>query len=300
MARSPFSLYKRRSRYAGRSTYYVQFWDAASKQYAVGRSINCIIEELELDPKLYPSHSKAAARLVANTWVAAGKSITRKKEVLLGDYCLTFWDWDNSPYIKAQRLRQKSIGKEYVQTSLSYIKRFLLGHPLARNLMSVVTPGMLENFMMGLKETTTLSNKSCNEILRSITKPLNEAARLGLIKESPTTRVQKLGNDCRRKGLLSSQELLELFQKPWLDDRVYTAALVSLTCGLRLGEILAITKSSIQDGYLLITESFSKIEGLKQTKNGHDRLVAMPAITTKALLKLLKNNPYEENLRYCQ
>jgi integrase len=298
MARSPFSLYKRRGRYAGHTCYYVQFWDPEHRKYMVGRSINGLIEELNLDPKQYPSNSKAAARMVANLWLSSGKPYTKKKDMLLGDYCLTFWDWEKSPYIKSQKLRQKSIGKEYVQTSLSYIKRFLTGHTLAKAPLSAITPGMLEGFMMEIKERTTLSNKSCNEILRAISRPLSEAARLGMIKESPTNRVQKLGNTCRRKGLLSSQELKALFQRSWPDDRVYTAALVSLTCGLRLGEILAIRQNSIQDGYLLVTASFSKIEGIKGTKNGQERLVALPDKTQQLLTALIKKNPYAEDFAF--
>jgi hypothetical protein len=55
--------------------------------------------------------------------------------------------------------------------------------------LNKVTAGMLESFILDTKTTYSLSNKSCNEVLGAITKALNEAGRLGLIKESPSSKV---------------------------------------------------------------------------------------------------------------
>ena len=126
MARSPFSLYRRRTTYKSRYTCYVQFRDRETHRYCNGRSIARLVDLLELDPEEYPATSKAAARQVAEHWLAHNESLTPRKEPTLGDYCFAFWDWGNSEYVQAQPLRNKSIGKEHVVTNQSYIRRLLI------------------------------------------------------------------------------------------------------------------------------------------------------------------------------
>ncbi len=157
---------------------------------------------------------------------------------------------------------------------------------------------MLEHFALDIKDQFHLSNKSCNEAIGAITKPLNEAARTGLIKESPAPKVQRLGKDTRRKGVLSSKEIRSLFSAMWDDERTRVAALVSLTCGLRLGEILALKKSELGDNCLKVDASYSKVEGRKSTKNRHSRVVPLPHEVRDALLGLICANPFEEDFAF--
>ena len=189
MARSPFSLYKRKTAHASRRSYYVQFRHPETHHYITGRSIARLVELLGLNANEYPATSKAAARLVAEEWLKEHGPIEARHERGLGEYCLAFWDWDTSAYIKNCRLRNKSIGKEYVTTNASYIRRYLIPHKLSTIALDKVTAGMLESFILDTKTTYSLSNKSCNEVLGAITKALNEAGRLGLIKESPSSKV---------------------------------------------------------------------------------------------------------------
>jgi hypothetical protein len=55
----------------------------------------------------------------------ARKPFLKACETRFSDYCAKFWDWGRSDYIRGLKLRGKSIGREYVGTNSSYIKRFL-------------------------------------------------------------------------------------------------------------------------------------------------------------------------------
>jgi integrase len=295
MARYPFSLYKRRRSGATDYSYYVQFWNPETSSYSSGRSVERLREDLDLDPELYSPKKKSDARLIVEAWISKTGNRRTIKEPRLGEYCLDFWDWNASTYIRSIRLRGKTIGKEYVSNNYSYIKRYICSKPLGDIHLSKVTPAAIESFILDIKASTTLSNTSCNAILCAIGKPLAEAFRLGLINENPLTRVAKLQKDTAPKGILTSKEISALFSTDWDDDRVRIAAMLALSCGLRLGEILGLQNTALIDDRLIITGAYGKEEGLKTTKNGKSRIVPLPFLLKSELGKLLTRNPHNES-----
>jgi integrase len=294
MARNSFSLYKRRIPGSTGFIYYAQFWDVEAKRYRSGRSVEKLRELLDMDSCSYSPTKKADARIIAQTWIAKNGIPTATKEQRLGMYCLSFWDWETSTYIRGLRLRGRTIGKEYVGNNYSYIKRYVVPKPLGDLHLSKITPGVIENFILDIKESTALSNTSCNAILCALGKPLAEAYRLGLIKENPLQRVAKLQKDTVVKGVLTSKEIKALFSTAWDDERVKVAAMLSFSCGLRLGEVLGLQRNAIAEDQLVIAGSYGKKEGLKTTKNGKPRIVYLPTAIKTALIKLASENPHNE------
>ena len=69
MARSPFSLYRRRRSGATVFAYYVQFWDPQVAAYSTGHSIERLRDALHLDPHNYSHSRKSDAKLVALLWL---------------------------------------------------------------------------------------------------------------------------------------------------------------------------------------------------------------------------------------
>jgi len=295
MARYPFSLYKRHRSGASDYSYYVQFWNPETSSYSSGRSVERLREDLELDPGLYSPKKKSDARLIVEAWISKNGTRRTTKESRFGDYCLAFWDWSTSTYIRSIKLRGRTIGKEYVNNNHSYIKRYICSKPLGDMNLTKVSPAAIESFILDIKESTTLSNTSCNAILCAIGKPLAEAYRLGLISENPLNRVAKLQKDTVPKGILTSKEITALFSTDWDDDRVRIASMLSLSCGLRLGEILGLQKAALMDDKLVVSGAYGKKEGLKAPKNGRTRIVPLPSTLKSELAKLLARNPHSES-----
>ncbi len=152
MARFPYALYKRRSSTNARFSYYVQFWDPEGRVYLTGRSVERLRELLSLDSAMYSATKKPDSRLIAQAWLEKYGVEKRVKEIQFGDYCLQFWDWEQSSYIRALRLRGRSIGKEYVMSNHSYIKRYLIASALGDTLLSKVTSGAIESFILDFKQ----------------------------------------------------------------------------------------------------------------------------------------------------
>lgn len=248
-----------------------------------------------MDPSKYSATKKSDSRTIALAWIEKHGIAPAISESRLGSYCLAFWDWDKSEYIRGLKLRGRKIGKEYVGNNYSYIKHYLVPKPLAKRPLSEVTPADIESLILEIKENTGLSNTSCNAILCALGKPLSEAQRLGLIKENPLQRVPKLQKDNVVKGILSSNEIRDLFSTQWNDNRARVAAMVSLSCGLRLGEVQALKKDSILGDRIVVAGSYSKQEGLKTTKNGKVRIVPLPETIKAALTELASCNPHNES-----
>ncbi len=116
-----------------------------------------------------------------------------------------------------------------------------------------------------------------------------------MIRDNPIQRVPKLQKDNVVKGLLTSLEIKSLFNSKWDNDRIKIAAMISLACGLRLGEVIGLRHSMIESDRIVVSGSYSKKEGLKSTKNGKTRVVFLPKVLYLAICKLKKLNPYKND-----
>jgi integrase len=86
---------------------------------------------------------------------------------------------------------------------------------------------------------------------------------------------------------------------PWKDERVRIANHLSATCGLRLGECLALRESDLDPvkPLLYVRHSWS-IDGLKAPKTNEERrAILLPEIRAE-LLSLLQSNPHQGGDRF--
>jgi integrase len=101
-----------------------------------------------------------------------------------------------------------------------------------------------------------------------------------------------------KRGVLTPEEAAKVFKADWKDKRAYAGNLLSLTTGLRAGEVLAIRKSDIEDRILNIRHSYSAMEGLKSPKNGETRRVPLLPEVRAELMELLSKNPHKVDEPY--
>jgi integrase len=288
MARKPVSVFKRPTTRKGQFRYYIKLWDENTGAYSTPRSATSVALELGLNEKKYPPTSKTGALLIGQELLKRGGALTKKSDPLLADYCAEFWDWERSAYIQGRIARGLRIGREHVSHCAAYVKNYIRPAFPAMKLSSL-RAYHVESFMLSLKKTTKLGNRSINAILDTLKTPLKEAARLGLIPFNPAASIGKLGNDRKVKGIPTEEELSALLSLD-LDPRVRCAILLGAVCGLRLGEVQALKLENIEGNTLHIDASWGKIDGLKETKTGRGRVVPLPSIVKDALLELSKRN----------
>jgi len=291
MARKPVLVLKRPTTIPGRFVYYIQLWNAEAGRYSTNRSAEAVAVELGLDAKAFPPTPKTGAGLMGQELLKRGGSLTRKGDPTPADYCTEFWDWDRAPYIAGKPARGQRIGREHCKHNAAYIENYVRP-AFGKVNLSAIKPYMLEDFAMKLKRGTALGNRSINGILSAITMPLHEAARLGLIPSDPAASIRKLGGDSTEKGIPSEAEMRALLALHDLDPRVRCAILLGAACGLRIGEIQALRLEDIGETTLTVRHSWGKLEGLKCPKNGHTRVVPLPAVIRNGLLTLAAMSPH--------
>jgi len=302
MARNLVSVFKRPTTKKGQFKYYVKLWDENTGTYSSPRSASSIAKELGLDEKRYSPTSRTGALLIGQELLKRGGILTKKSDPLFADFCASIWDWETSSYIQGRIARGLRIGRAHALHSKRFIENYVRpAFPALK--LSAVRPHMLESFILNLKKDSTfaskdqklkkqqLRNRSINAIIDAIKTALKEAVRLGLIPSDPSASIQKLGDDRKAKGIPTEKEISCLLALE-LEPRIKTAIRLGAVCGLRLGEIQALTINNIEGNTLKINASWSMVDGLKDTKTGKSRIIPLPEIIKGDLIRLSMTNPH--------
>jgi len=94
LARKPVSVYERLASKKSQYKYYAKAWDENLGIYSHTRSACSIATEFNLDEQKFPTPSRTGAFLIGQELLKRSGSSVKNCEVLLADYCATFWDWN--------------------------------------------------------------------------------------------------------------------------------------------------------------------------------------------------------------
>jgi len=230
--------------------------------------------------------------------VLTGTDLNRDNPVLV-DYLLKFWDWDKSPYIKDKLESGQSIGKTYCDSNKRFITTWVAPFFGDMRIRSITTV-RLEEFKNQLPRKTEhnasgLMPRSINAIMGCISTPLGEAKRLGIISENPSTNMRKLSTKGTSRGVLTPEEVQAVHSVTWADERSKVASQLAACHGLRAGEIGALRIQDIDTARNIIYVRGAwerKQRKIKETKNGHERILYSDEQLIKLLLNLYAQNPH--------
>jgi len=197
-----------------------------------------------------------------------------------------FWDYHSSPYVREKKAHGHTIGRRHCYEMISRVHGFYFGYFAERPLNSI-TRQDLKEFSLFLtdkrekpenykgKFAEKLSASYINKILIAGITALKWAYREGLIPQDVTAGLVRFSGTPEKRGVMTPLEAATIFESDWKDLRSYTGNLLSLTTGLRAGEVLALRKSDIGDKVLHIRHSWSTMDFLKAPKNGETRKVPL-------------------------
>jgi len=334
ITRNPYSLYKRES--GNRTIWYVRFWSDDTQSYSSGRSTGQTTKQAanrQVQKWLkegLPEAQRKDLKATKNRLMGAIKKYLEDCEVLkkgeihedgeiiklfytqvtnmkmssgerFVDYLYRFWDW-NGDYVQGRLERGRSIGRKYVDDCLSKIKRHI--EPYFKDiLLCDITTNALEQFMRSIPRRDDNPDKgyarrTINVIIKIIKKALKEAVRLEIIPRNPADKIELLADDKRERGILTPDELEQLFQQTWPDERSKTASILASVSGMRLGEIAAlrIEDLDIDQGVIHVRHSYSDYEKrLKGTKNEKSRFIYTDTSILLMLSALHQKNPWKNS-----
>jgi integrase len=243
--------------------------------------------DLNGDDAMRIVHALKERSLIDVSVIKAGKGAR-----LFTEFLEEFWDYTASPYVREKRAHGHSIGKRHCYESMNRVRRHYFPAFENRPLNSISRQDLKE-FSLALKDKG-YSASSVNKILIAGTTALSWAFREGQLPSDPTAGLIRFSGEAKKRGVLSPQEAEAVFNSAlWKDKRAYTGNLLSLTTGLRSGEVLALRKLDIGDTVLYVRHSWSLMDGLKCPKNGEERKVPLLPEIREKLMDLSKENPHQ-------
>jgi len=332
VTRNTYSLYKRNV--GNRTIWYARFWDDDTQSYTSGKSTgqttkpaaqrqvqkwlkDGIPETQKKDPKATKNRLVAAiakyleeCEIIKKGEVHDASDIIKLFYTQVTNYQLAsseefvkylyqFWDW-NGNYVQGRIERGKRIGKRYVHGCYAKIKMHI--EPFFKNIqLNDVTTHLLEQFMRSIPRRDVdpkngYSMNTINLIIKVIKKALKEAVRLQIIPRDPSASIELLSEDTEERGILTPDEITELFSQDWTDERSKTASILGAVSGMRLGEILGLRIEYVNTSKNVINveRSYSYYEKrLKGTKTEKSRIIYTDSSIIKMLTDLYKKNPHE-------
>ncbi len=317
----PFSLLKRTTTktQGGRKVYryYVRFWDPRTKEYQTARSTG--------------QTSKAAAHAWAMEELEKEqfRRMTNWEELTQGMFepdsaFLKFYRPLKKSFGEVHRLHCKNYLREYIvpligkkvvrQTTakdLQTLQAQLLERPVVTKTKAVVgarqEADRKKAVILGRKPVVkTLSSSTVQKVMSVVRLMVLWAGQKGELKADPFVGFKPVSLKKRRRGQLTSEEIVRLFQlgtEAWPDKRLRVFCLVAAVSGLRSGELQGLIRSSvveIQDaqgrpaGMLKVLYNWTQRGELKGTKSDKDRYSAVPWDVYTELKDLMDTSPYKE------
>lgn len=283
--RTEFYLYKRKKQ--KNSYWYVCYLDRDSGKQMTAKSIDVLKERLGLwDFRSVTRRDEAV--IIAKKALDSGIIFSNESNMLFIDYCLHFWDWDNSEYIKLRNAAKAgSIGKEYAHNMSFFLKKHVEKY-LPENLkLHSVQTRHLDKVITSLREEANLASGTVQLIALSFTLPLKEAYRKNLIAENPALKMMKVIRVEKERGCFTYDECLSILDylkkhKDSLYSSYYLAITLAMVTGMRSGEVRALNIKDIEKSHyeglwkVNIVCSISPYSGLKGTKGKYDRAAFIP------------------------
>jgi integrase len=150
----------------------------------------------------------------------------------------------------------------------------------------------MRDFCIWLDKERNLQSRTTHNVLAAGSVPLRWAFENDYIPINPAHGVLKFGGKSQKRGVLTEDEVRQLFSSPWPHERAYVGNMLSMCTGLRSGEILAIQVRDIEEDRLRVRHSWHFKDRLKSTKTGEERTVPLLPELRTALLELARKNPH--------
>ena len=266
MARFPFIVFKRTEK-SGKVYYSIRYQDND------GNTIRTIA--------LREAKNRTHAVRIAEQKLKDG-IISNDSNPNAIEYLYSFWKRD-SDYVKGRALRGIVLSDKNISESRRLIEKRAADY-LHGNKLLDLTPQIIEKMILSLSKQG-IGARQINCILQAIKVPFAHFTRMHHLA-NPLTSIQKVKENPKERGILSTDEIGKLINLHYDNPRVKAAILLAALCGLRLGEIRGLQLDDINgnDGIITIRNNIiDKAEGLKRPKWSSSRIVPTPAPVIESL-----------------
>ena len=202
---------------------------------------------------------------------------TRYNCPTLKQFAEGFFSEDKHGWKKRQNKKNKEYASDYFRANQGRLDNYIIPK-FGDLLISAIRPRMIDDWLLDLD---SLSDNSRNKILISFRIILDEAEDQGLVKENSARKVTPITERHTARGIFTEKEITTLFNQNrktnlgiWLTYEWYLFFKIQMVCGLRPGEVAALSWGDFHPELsgLVVSKSYDnntgKIKGLKTEKKG--------------------------------
>lgn len=193
-------------------------------------------------------------------------------------YTNKFFD-ENSKFTKWKNIEGTRFRDGIAPATIASYKKILenqLNPFFAKKTLHKITVAIIKDWMIWSKEQW--SNKTINNAKGVLSIILQQAKEEGVIAYNPCLELGKLKTDKVLRVLITEDEAAEIFKSVyWKRENVRVAAFTACITGMRIGEVLALTRDDVYENYLDVKHSFSSRFGIGLCKTGNCRKVPIPS-----------------------
>ncbi|MGA2613994.1 MAG: tyrosine-type recombinase/integrase [Spirochaetia bacterium] len=205
-------------------------------------------------------------------------------------FLLRFWNYDESPYVREKLTHRQRIGRRHCYDMALWVRTHWKPYFEGRRLAEIRKID-LKDFSAWLDREKGLQSKTINNVLAAGSVPLRWAFENEYIPTNPARGLVKFGGKSAKRGVPTEDEVRLLFSSPWSHERAYVGNMLSMSTGLRSGEVLAVQVRDIEEDRLRVRHSWSEQDRLKSTKTGEERTLPLLPEVRAAMLELARKNP---------
>lgn len=211
------------------------------------------------------------------------------------DFLEEFWNYDKSSYVREKKLRGQSIHRDYCVALMTRLRTYW--YPLfeGKSVGEITRDDIYQIFTHD--SVSKLAPKTINSIVSAITIPMKWAYFHGLTNNNCYDGILKCSAKSKKREVLTLEQALSVFCTEWENDTARLANMLAFYTGMRQGEIAALRMEDIGTDIIYIRHSWSKYEGLKETKTNECREIKIPSQLRDMLLMQANMNPHGEGIK---
>ena len=255
----PYTIFKRVLP-SGKVVYYYQFRYSDGRRSAA-RSTGC-------------TNLTKAKRFCQKLYNENGFEDGKENEVVtFGQFSKDFFAEDGD-FRKWKRTNGYDLKEETIRRYRLALERHVM--PFFKDVdIKKITKDMCKKWVVWASER--LSPKSVNSAQGVLNLVMESAIDKEFVSVNPLRRIGMRKVEKKKKELLTIEELSMLYKGHWANNVEREAFLLASVTGMRIGEVCALKREDIKDGYLDVTKSYSDKCGIQNTtKTGVCRCVPYP------------------------
>ena len=236
--------------------------------------------------------SKAAARLWVEKYLEdQAKEAEREEQerlnITFGEYAKDFWEHEGE-YATDRRARLRTISYGYLDIRKGITRNHLIPKWGKYRLIDL-SAKQVDNWVLDMADDNRIASGTVNQRLQTLKVILEFACSRGLINENPVQYVKPVAERSKRRGVLSLNEVKELLNPQiWKHYKHYTINLLTLSTGMRIGEIRGLQVHQVQPDHVQIHTAWEEGYGLKEPKYGSIRDIPISPPVYQALIRTIE------------